>query len=94
MNSRSMKKGAVQKLPLLRIAGYGADKVILLGLLGSVLLFVLWPMVCILVKSLWDGEKVGLAAYEAVWSQYGTVFLRECVPPFYVPCFPPLRLSF
>ena len=72
MNSRSMKKGAVQKLPLLRIAGYGADKVILLGLLGSVLLFVLWPMVCILVKSLWDGEKVGLAAYEAVWSQYGT----------------------
>lgn len=47
------------------------DKVILLLLLGSICLFVLWPMLCILLRSLGDGEGgLTLAAYAEVWSRY------------------------
>lgn len=47
------------------------DKVILLLLLGSICLFVLWPMLCILLRSLGDGEGgLTLAAYAEVWNCY------------------------
>ena len=40
---------------LFGIAGYGADKLLLAFLLSGVFLFVFWPMLCILIRSLWDG---------------------------------------
>lgn len=48
-----------------------ADRLILLLLLGAVCLFVLWPMLCILLRSLGDGEGgFSLAAYAEVWQRY------------------------
>ena len=41
---------------LFGIAGYGADKLLLAVLLASLFLFVFWPMLCILIRSLWDGN--------------------------------------
>ena len=47
------------------------DKAILLLLLGAICLFVLWPVACILMRSLGDGEGgFTLAAYAEVWSRY------------------------
>lgn len=47
------------------------DKAILLLLLGAICLFVLWPVACILLRSLGDGEGgFTLAAYAEVWSRY------------------------
>ena len=47
------------------------DKGILLLLLGAICLFVLWPVACILLRSLGDGEGgLTLAAYAEVWSRY------------------------
>lgn len=61
---REPRKGALTVSGIL-------DKVILLLLLGSVCLFVLWPMACILLRSLGDGEGgFTLAAYAEVWSRY------------------------
>ena len=64
-------------------AGYAADKLLLSVLLISLCLFVLWPMVCILLKSLWDGENLSYTAYISVWQQYRTnlwnsVFVGVC----------------
>lgn len=48
-----------------------ADRLILLLLLGAVCLFILWPMLCILLRSLGDGEGgFSLAAYAEVWQRY------------------------
>lgn len=48
-----------------------ADRLILLLLLGAVCLFILWPMLCILLRSLGDGEGgFSLAAYTEVWQRY------------------------
>lgn len=48
-----------------------ADRLILLLLLGAVCLFVLWPVLCILLRSLGDGEGgFSLAAYAEVWQRY------------------------
>lgn len=49
-----------------------ADKVLLAVLLGSLCLFVLWPVVCIALRSLEDGKGgFTLAHYGTVWRQYG-----------------------
>ena len=68
---------------LFGIAGYGADKVLLAVLLASVFLFVFWPMLCILIRSLWDGKGISYDAYAAVWNQYrgnlwNSVFVGVC----------------
>lgn len=48
-----------------------ADRLILLLLLGAVCFFILWPMLCILLRSLGDGEGgFSLAAYAEVWQRY------------------------
>ena len=61
---REPRKGALTVSGIL-------DKVILLLLLGAVCLFVLWPMACILLRSLGDGEGgFTLAASAEVWSRY------------------------
>ena len=68
---------------LFGIAGYGADKLLLAFLLSGVFLFVFWPMLCILIRSLWDGKSLSYDAYAAVWNQYrgnlwNSVFVGVC----------------
>ena len=70
MNNRTVPAERASKDALFRICSQGADKLLLLGLLGSVCLFVLYPILCILLRSLQGGEGLSLAAYETVWSQY------------------------
>ena len=61
---REPRKGALTVSGIL-------DKAILLLLLGAICLFVLWPVACILLRSLGDGEGgFTLAAYAEVWSRY------------------------
>lgn len=49
------------------------DRLMVLALLGSVCLFVLYPMVCILLRSLSSGAGgLTLDSYVQVWSQYQT----------------------
>lgn len=49
------------------------DRLMVLALLGSVCLFVLYPMVCILLRSLSDGAGgLTLDSYAQVWAQYRT----------------------
>lgn len=49
------------------------DQLMVLALLGSVCLFVLYPMVCILLRSLSSGAGgLTLDSYVQVWSQYQT----------------------
>ena len=56
---------------LFRICGYGADKLLLAVLLGSICLFVLYPILCIFLRSFQGEQGMTLAAYESVWTQYG-----------------------
>ena len=64
-------EGRERKQPGMVTVNGVLDKVILLLLLGSICLFVLWPMLCILLRSLGDGEGgLTLAAYAEVWSRY------------------------
>ena len=68
---------------LFGIAGYGADKLLPAVLLASVFLFVFWPMLCILIRSLWDGKSISYDAYASVWNQYrgnlwNSVFVGIC----------------
>lgn len=49
-----------------------ADKLILLVLLGSVLLFILWPIACIALRSLRGADGgVSFAMFGTVLRQYG-----------------------
>lgn len=72
MSNRTVSAKRASKDALFRICGQGADKLLLLGLLGSVCLFVLYPMVCILLRSLQGDEGISLTAYQMVWNQYRT----------------------
>lgn len=57
---------------LFRVGGIAADKLLLIFLLGSVCLFVLYPMACIALRSLGDGAgSLTLGQYSQVWNQYG-----------------------
>lgn len=62
----------------------GADRLLILLLLGSVCLFVLYPILCILLRSLRDGAGgLTLELYAQVWEQYRTslknsVFTAAC----------------
>ncbi len=49
-----------------------ADKLLLFTILGSICLFILWPMLCIALRSLQDGSGgLTLQVYEEVFSSYG-----------------------
>lgn len=49
-----------------------ADKLLLIALLGSICLFVLWPMICIAFRSLQDGNGgLTIERYAMVLSSYG-----------------------
>lgn len=84
MNKKRLQRGkGASNDALFSVAGYAADKMLILGLLASVCLFVLWPMICIFIKSIWDGETLGYAAYKTVWGQYrhnlwNSVFVGVC----------------
>lgn len=72
MNDRSGSASAkrASRDALFRACGYGLDKLLLLALLGSVCLFVFYPMLCILLRSFQGGGSFGTGAYQAVWEQY------------------------
>ncbi len=55
-----------------RVISEGADKLLLFVLLGSISLFILYPIVCIILKSFEGEGGVSLAAYKEVWQRYGT----------------------
>lgn len=57
---------------LFRVGERVADRLVLLVLLGGVALFILWPMVCIALRSLRGDEGLTLAAYRTVVQRYGT----------------------
>lgn len=84
MNNRRFFRGKEASLdasfPAVRRA---ADRLLLLVLLASICLFVLYPMVCILLRSLRGEEGVTLGQYAAVWGQYrgalyNSVFTAVC----------------
>lgn len=54
--------------------GRPIDYVILAVLLGSLMLFVAYPIGCILMRSIRGAEGPTLDAYRAVWAQYRTSF--------------------
>lgn len=57
---------------LFRVAGNWTDKLLLVFLLGCICTFVLWPMVCIALRSLEDGSGgFTLDQYRAVLGSYG-----------------------
>lgn len=55
-----------------RVISECADKLLLFVLLGSICLFILYPIVCIIMRSFEDGDGFSLAAYREVWQRYGT----------------------
>lgn len=74
-----MSKAAGPDFPLRKRASHDAlfpavrqlaDQLILLALLASICLFILYPMVCILWRSLQDGGGVSFAMYAHVWRKY------------------------
>ncbi len=63
---------------LFRIGGHLADRALLIFLLGCVCLFVLWPMLCIALRSLQDGNGAfSVIQYHNVWTQYGQSMLNS-----------------
>ena len=64
---------------LFGIAGYGADKVLLAVLLASVFLFVFWPMLCILIRSLWDGKGISYGRICCCLEPVQGKSLEQCV---------------
>ena len=67
--TESAGKGASQDA-LFRVFAVGADRLVLLVLLGSVCLFVLFPILCIFLRSFQGEAGWSLAAYQAVWEGY------------------------
>ena len=57
---------------LFRVGGWAADMLLLAVLLGAVCLFVLYPILCIFLRSFQGGAGLNLDSYRAVWSQYRT----------------------
>ena len=70
-NSYKLEKRASRDA-LFRFFGNGADKLIILVLLGSICLFVLYPIVCIFWQSVVGDEGLSLSAYADVWAGYRT----------------------
>lgn len=64
-----IKKGA-SKDALFRFLGEGADKLIIAVLLGSICLFVLYPIVKIFSQSVLPGGEFSFSAYADVWAGY------------------------
>ena len=65
------RKGASGDAPF-RVAALLADRALLAVLLGSICVFVLWPMACIALRSFRDsGGGFTLEHYLEVWSSYG-----------------------
>lgn len=65
----SRKRASIDAL--FRIGEVLADRLVILLLLGGVLLFVLWPMLCIGARSLRGDGGLTLSAYRAVFTRYG-----------------------
>lgn len=64
-----IKKGA-SKDALFRLLGEGADKLIIAVLLGSICLFVLYPIVKLFSQSVLPDGTFSLSAYADVWAGY------------------------
>ena len=70
-NSDTLEKRASHDA-LFRFFGNAADKLIIFLLLGSICLFVLYPILCIFWQSVAGEEGLSLAAYGEVWQGYRT----------------------
>ena len=66
-----LKKGASQDA-LFRFLGEGMDKLIIAVLLGSICLFVLYPILGIFSQSLLVNGEISFDAYIDVWKGYQT----------------------
>ncbi len=74
----SRREKRASKDALFRIGGHLADRALLIFLLGCVCLFVLWPMLCIALRSLQDGNGAfSFVQYHNVWTQYGQSMLNS-----------------
>lgn len=62
--------GRTSKDVLFRICGRGVDRLLLLFLLGAVCLFVLYPLIRILLRSVRGESGFTVGYYAAVWSGY------------------------
>ena len=71
--NRLTRKGASFDAPFLSFSKI-LDVLILTVLLGGLLLFVGYPIYCILQRSVHSVDGPTLDAYRAVWNQYGTSF--------------------
>ena len=70
---RLTQKRASQDAPFLSVSKI-LDVLILTVLIGGLLLFVGYPIYCILQRSVYSADGPTLDAYRAVWNQYGTSF--------------------
>lgn len=75
MNKRS-EKGILTKRAskdaLFRVFDRGANRLLLLFLLGSIVLFVLYPILCIFLRSLHGDTGLTTVFYAEVWRKYRT----------------------
>lgn len=71
--NKSIPEKRVSSDTLFRVGGWAADKLLICVLLGSVCLFILYPVVCIFLRSFRSGDGGFTAAmYAKVWTQYGS----------------------
>lgn len=68
---KKQNRGASKDAPF-HFISEGADRLLLFVLLGSICLFILYPMVCIILKSFQGEESLTVDAYRQVWQRYGT----------------------
>lgn len=71
-SSTSTIKQRVSNDTLFRIGGLVSDRILILILVGSIFLFVLYPMIQLILRSLLqDDGGYSFATYSMVWRQYG-----------------------
>lgn len=68
---KKQNRGTSSDAPL-HFISEGADRLLLFVLLGSICLFILYPMACIVFKSFQGEESLTVDAYRQVWQRYGT----------------------
>lgn len=74
MNNRiSDYRKRVSNDTLFRVGGNLANRLLIMGLIGSVGLFIAYPLIMILIRSFQEsGGGYGLSVYQQVWQQYRT----------------------
>lgn len=63
-------RGKVSSDTFFRVFSERADRIVCYGLLGLILLFILYPMVCIFIRSLMGEAGITFGHYAEVWGKY------------------------